>query len=101
MNRVLESARTGWLGAKENAVPGLVIPVWFEIEKVGTYDLVCAELCGWGHYKMKGRFVVESPDEFASYLERLKKTQFERSYDQGTPSEKSTAPGEAPAVAAQ
>jgi len=25
---------------------------------------VCAELCGWGHYKMRGRLIVESEDDF-------------------------------------
>ena len=28
------------------------------------YDLVCAELCGWGHYKMKGRLTVESREDY-------------------------------------
>ena len=40
---------------KQDAVPGMMIPVWFRPVETGTYDLVCAELCGWGHYKMKGR----------------------------------------------
>jgi len=40
---------------KQDAVPGMTIPVWFEATKAGTYDLICAELCGWGHYKMAGR----------------------------------------------
>ena len=36
----------------------------------GNFDLVCAELCGWGHYKMKGRLVVhETKDEFDRWLE--------------------------------
>ena len=38
MNRVLESARTGWLGAKENAVPGLVI-IFFAALLVAAYYL--------------------------------------------------------------
>ena len=41
---------------KQDAVPGMSIPVWFEAQKTGSYDLICAELCGWGHYKMAGGF---------------------------------------------
>ncbi len=48
------------LRVKQDAVPGSTIPVWFRAKKTGTFDLVCAELCGWGHYKMKGRLTVES-----------------------------------------
>ncbi len=57
---------------KQDAVPGMVIPVWFTT-KPGTedsYEIVCAELCGWGHYKMKGMVFVH-PKETVD-LEALK-----------------------------
>lgn len=57
------------LRVKQDAVPGMKIPVWFNATKEGTYDLVCAELCGWGHYKMKGRLTVLSGPEFEKWLE--------------------------------
>lgn len=53
---------------KQDAVPGMKIPVWFRATELGTYDLVCAELCGWGHYKMKGRMTVESREDFDKWL---------------------------------
>ena len=65
------------LRVKQDAVPGLVIPVWFEIEKVGTYDLVCAELCGWGHYKMKARIIAQSQSSVDKYLRQLETEQNE------------------------
>ncbi len=65
------------LRVKQDAVPGLVIPVWFEVEKAGTYDLVCAELCGWGHYKMKARIVAESTREVQQYIADLENAQNE------------------------
>ena len=58
------------LRIKQDAVPGMKIPIWFRAKKAGQYDLVCAELCGWGHYKMKGRLTVESRADFEQYLER-------------------------------
>ena len=56
---------------KQDAVPGSKIPVWFRAGEIGTYDIVCAELCGWGHYKMKGRLTVESKRDYEDWLKRM------------------------------
>jgi cytochrome c oxidase subunit 2 len=56
------------LRVKQDAVPGMAIPVWFKARDTGIFDLVCAELCGWGHYKMKGRLTVESRSQFDAWL---------------------------------
>lgn len=53
---------------KQDAVPGMEIPMWFEATQTGDFDLICAELCGWGHYKMAGRIHVLPPDEFDTWL---------------------------------
>jgi cytochrome c oxidase subunit 2 len=63
------------LRIKQDALPGSAIPVWFRAKKTGTYDLVCAELCGWGHYKMKGRLTVESRADFDAWLAQMKAEQ--------------------------
>jgi len=63
------------LRVKQDAVPGLVIPVWFDVREVGNYDLVCAELCGWGHYKMKARIVAQSQSSVDKYLKSLEAEQ--------------------------
>ena len=55
---------------KQDAVPGMTIPVWFRPMEIGIYDLPCAELCGWGHYKMKGRLTVESRERFDAWLKQ-------------------------------
>ena len=60
---------------KQDAVPGMIIPVWFKAKETGVYDLPCAELCGWGHYKMKGRLTIESRAEYEAWLEKLYKEQ--------------------------
>jgi cytochrome c oxidase subunit 2 len=65
------------LRIKQDALPGLVIPIWFEATKSKSYELVCAELCGWGHYKMKGRAVAEQDQDFAAYLQQLHDKQFD------------------------
>lgn len=58
---VLHSFFLPHLRLKQDAVPGMTIPVWFNAIRADTYDLVCAELCGWGHYKMRGILAVH-PD---------------------------------------
>lgn len=56
---------------KQDAMPGMAIPVWFQAEEIGDYDLVCMELCGWGHYKMAGKVRVVSQEDYQTYLEDL------------------------------
>lgn len=56
---------------KQDAVPGMTIPVLFDARKAGRYELLCAELCGWGHYKMRAEVTVhESRDEFDEWMSR-------------------------------
>ena len=62
---------------KQDAMPGMEIPVWFNAEKEGDYDLICAELCGWGHYKMAGRVRVVSKEEYAAFLESAQAKHFD------------------------
>jgi cytochrome c oxidase subunit II len=67
---VLHSFFLPQLRMKQDAVPGLTIPVWFDADTPGEYELVCAELCGWGHYKMRGRVTVHETDEqFQKWLD--------------------------------
>jgi cytochrome c oxidase subunit 2 len=74
---VLHSFFLPHLRVKQDAVPGLVIPVWFQCDKVGEHELVCAELCGWGHYKMRGQLSAQRDDDFRKYLEKLSSSQFD------------------------
>ena len=61
------------LRVKQDAVPGMQQKVWFRAMRTGEYDLVCAEVCGWGHYKMKGRLVVETQAEYDAWLVEMTK----------------------------
>ena len=61
---------------KQDALPGHTIPVWFNATEEGSYDLVCAELCGWGHYKMAGRVRVVSQTEYDQWLHDLEAAWF-------------------------
>jgi cytochrome c oxidase subunit 2 len=79
---------------KQDALPGKTIPVWFEAKEANIvwdadkkswvnptgsdkpleeWELACAELCGWGHYKMQGRLWVHK--DRADYDEWLKQAE--------------------------
>lgn len=61
---------------KQDAVPGLEIPVHFTPNKVGRYEIACAELCGQQHYKMRSYMLV-LPDEEYNALAALTQTQYQ------------------------
>jgi len=58
---------------KQDAVPGLTIPVWFQATKTGDFEIACAELCGFGHYTMHGALTVHSQEEYKTWLEEAQK----------------------------
>jgi len=55
--------------AKMDAVPGTVTYYWFEPNKVGEYEVLCAEYCGIGHYGMRGRVFVKSEQDYENWLQ--------------------------------
>lgn len=72
------------LRVKQDAVPGQIIPIWFKAERQGIFELTCAELCGWGHYKMRAQLTAEREAEYEAYLKKL---QADQNYDgHATPS---------------
>jgi cytochrome c oxidase subunit 2 len=65
---ILHSFFVPVLRLKQDAVPGTTISIWFEATKSGQYEIVCAELCGLGHYRMRGFLTVESEADFQAWL---------------------------------
>jgi cytochrome c oxidase subunit 2 len=53
---------------KQDAVPGMKTRIWFEGNRVGHWEIACAELCGLGHYRMKGFVTVDTPEDFQKWL---------------------------------
>jgi cytochrome c oxidase subunit II len=62
-----------WRIKKDN-VPGITTTAIVTPDKVGTYQLVCTELCGFGHATMRAKVVVESPAKFREWVDGLKTT---------------------------
>ena len=78
---------------KQDAIPGLTIPIWF-IPDVTTadmrartgnpefqYEIACAQLCGLGHYRMRGFVTVLGTDEFQKWMDQKVKEQLEAASD--------------------
>jgi len=61
---------------KQDLVPGMEIKVHFTANKVGKYELACAELCGQLHFKMKSYMLV-LPDEEIQALQGMSQDQFQ------------------------
>jgi cytochrome c oxidase subunit 2 len=57
------------LRLKQDILPGRVIPAWFEVTEPGTYEIACAELCGFGHYTMRGLLIAHTPGEYERWVE--------------------------------
>ena len=65
---------------KQDAVPGMEMPVWFvptvttddmraKLKDPGfTYEITCSQLCGLGHYRMRGFVTVQSDADFQKWL---------------------------------
>jgi len=65
---------------KQDAIPGLTIPIWFVPNITTTemrsrtgkaefqYEIACAQLCGLGHARMRGFVTVVTPAEFEKWL---------------------------------
>jgi len=53
---------------KQDAVPGMKTRIWFEGNKVGHWEIACAELCGLGHFRMKGFVTVDTPEDYQKWL---------------------------------
>ena len=54
--------------SKMDAVPGIVTFYWFEPNKVGEYEVLCAEYCGVGHYAMRGGVEVQNSADYNIWL---------------------------------
>jgi cytochrome c oxidase subunit 2 len=69
---VLHSFYVPEFRAKMDLVPGMVSYVWFTPTRTGTFELLCAELCGAAHYAMRAKVVVDGESEYQAWLRKQK-----------------------------
>lgn len=68
---VIHSFGLPYMRVKQDATPGMEVPVHFTPIKTSgteTWEIACAQLCGLGHYRMKGQFHVLTKAEFDKKL---------------------------------
>ena len=65
---VIHSFGVPAMRVKQDAIPGIATPVWFTPTLEGKFDIACSQLCGLGHYRMRGVITVERPEIFTSWL---------------------------------
>jgi cytochrome c oxidase subunit 2 len=58
------------LRLQQDAVPGIEIPIHFTATKIGQYEIVCTQLCGLGHYKMRSVLNVVSDSDYQDFLKQ-------------------------------
>ena len=55
---------------QQDVVPGITTPLVFNATKTGTYQIICAELCGVGHGVMRSRVIVMEQADYDRWLAR-------------------------------
>lgn len=58
------------LRLKQDVVPGRRIRGWFQADTAGVYEIVCSQLCGLGHTRMRGWLHVHSPDDYKTWIDQ-------------------------------
>jgi cytochrome c oxidase subunit 2 len=86
-----------WRIKKDN-VPGVTTHAVVTPDRLGTYQLICTELCGFGHSTMRAEVVVESQQDFQKWLSKLPKPPPEYTGDGGSETGPSGGPQSAPAA---
>jgi cytochrome c oxidase subunit 2 len=58
---------------KQDAIPGMQIPVWFIPNLVGNYEISCSQLCGLGHFRMRGFINIQSQADYDTWVAEQEK----------------------------
>lgn len=70
---VIHSFGVPVLRVKQDATPGVAVPIWFTATHTGQFDIHCSQLCGVGHSLMKGVITVQNEADFKKWCEEQPK----------------------------
>jgi cytochrome c oxidase subunit 2 len=65
---VIHSFTLPQMRVKQDMIPGSMQMTWFTPTRVGQWEIVCSQLCGLAHYRMRGLYTVEPLDQFRVWL---------------------------------
>lgn len=73
---VIHSFTLTEMRVKQDVIPGMSIPTWFTPIKTGKWEIACAQLCGIGHYRMRGFLTIMEQDDYDKwYAEQVEAAQ--------------------------
>ncbi len=83
---------------KQDAIPGMEIPVYFKPIATGDWEIACAQLCGLGHYRMRGQLHIQTEADYQAWLaaEAPKPEEMEAPADAAPDSARESSLGAAP-----
>jgi cytochrome c oxidase subunit 2 len=58
---------------KQDAIPGMSIPLWFIPNRIGEYEIACSQLCGLGHFRMRGFITIQSAADYKKWYDDQEK----------------------------
>jgi cytochrome c oxidase subunit 2 len=64
---VVHSFTLNEMRVKQDANPGMVSRVWFTPTTTGQWEIACSQLCGLGHYRMRGEYRVVTSEQFEEW----------------------------------
>jgi cytochrome c oxidase subunit 2 len=67
---VVHSFTLNEMRVRQDATPGLAVRTWFTPTMTGRWEIGCSQLCGLGHYRMRGAFAVLSADDWTAWQAR-------------------------------
>jgi cytochrome c oxidase subunit 2 len=65
---VIHSFSLNQMRVKQDAIPGVSFPVWFTPTKTGDWEVNCSQLCGLGHYRMRGFYSIKTQQDYDAWL---------------------------------
>jgi len=65
---VIHNYAIAHMRVSQDTIPGMRIPLWFTPVRIGEFEIICAQLCGAGHFSMKGWLVVQNAQEYSAWV---------------------------------
>jgi cytochrome c oxidase subunit 2 len=65
---VIHSFTLNEMRIRHDATPGMTTRTWFTPVVLGRWDIACSQLCGLGHYRMRGEYTVMTPAQWDKWL---------------------------------
>jgi cytochrome c oxidase subunit II len=94
---VIHSFNLPQMRVKQDAIPGVEIPIWFEATMAtpegAHWEIACAQLCGLGHYRMRGQYQVQEQADYDAWMAAQVADQLGSPETESAPADSAAQPG--------